>query len=155
MVAALLDFLICIHLHCFLLWLLIPFLHFIVLSPTVPPILHDSPPCLLSYRSRSIPPLLLCHLLSRSPLLSHSFPCSCYDRGGFPGDTLDRICKYGVSDRAPKPFGGCRSRCQDLIGDPPTSLSMPTRPTGRVCDVLGVRQGRSREDRERSREEQR
>ena len=76
MVAVLLDFLICIHLHCFHFSLLIPSPRFIASSPIVSPILHDSPPRLLSYRSRSIPPLLLCHLLSRSPLLSHSFPGS-------------------------------------------------------------------------------
>ena len=28
---------------------------------------------------------------------SHVTPGECYDRGGFPGDTLDRVREYGVN----------------------------------------------------------
>ena len=39
--------------------------------------------------------------------------CACYDRGGFPGDTLDRVRKYGVN-------------AQELVTTSSTRLLMTT-----------------------------
>ena len=39
--------------------------------------------------------------------------CWCYDRGGFPGDTLDRVRKYGVN-------------AQELVTTSSTRLLMTT-----------------------------
>ena len=74
MVAVLLDFLICTHLHCFPFMASIPLPMLHSFAPIVSPILRDSPPLPLSYWHRSIPPFTPVSLLSRFLPLSYSFP---------------------------------------------------------------------------------
>ena len=52
--------------------------------------------------------LILCYVWT-----SHRVMDICYDRGGFPGDTLDRVRKYGVN-------------AQELVTTSSTRLLMTT-----------------------------
>ena len=46
-------------------------------------------------------------------MMSRARMALCYNRGGFPGDTLDRVCKYGVN-------------AQELVTTSSTRLLMTT-----------------------------
>ena len=67
MVAALPDFLICTHLHCFPFMASIPLPTLHSFAPIVSPILRDSPPLPLSYCHRSIPLLYSCVIVISIP----------------------------------------------------------------------------------------